>query len=64
MQPIRDSALGLEELTSMTKTIFINHSKRSSVPKKSQASYRKSHDSSGREPTTNGQESGMFTVIT
>ena len=31
------------------KTIFINHSERSSVPKRSRESYRKSRDS-GREP--------------
>ena len=64
MQSIRDSDLGLEEIISMTKNIFIIHFERSSVPEKSQESYRKSHDSSGREPKINGQESAMFTVIT
>ena len=40
MQPIRDPELGLEENMSMMKTIFINYSERSSVPKRSQQSYR------------------------
>ena len=35
----------------MMKTIFINHSERSSVPKRSRESYRKVL-SSGREPRT------------
>ena len=47
----------------MTNTIFINHSERSSVPKKSQESYRKSRDLSGREPTMSGRESAMVTII-
>ena len=62
MQSIRDADLGLEEITSMTKTIFVNHSERSSVPKRSQASYRKVRNSV-REPTI-GRESAMATVIT
>ena len=40
MKPIRDPELGLEENMSMMKTIFINYSERSSVPKRSQQSYR------------------------
>ena len=47
----------------MTNTIFINHSERSSVPKKSQESYRKSCDISGRETTMSGRESAMVTII-
>ena len=34
LQSIRDPDLGLEEIISMTETIFINHSKRLSVPKR------------------------------
>ena len=64
MQSIKDPALGLEKIISMMKTIFIIHLKRSSVPKRSQESYRKSCDSSGREPTMNGRESAIATVIT
>ena len=41
IQAIRDPDLCLEEITSMMKTIFINHSERSSVPKRSQESCRK-----------------------
>ena len=64
VQPIRDPDLRLDEIMSMMKTIFINHSERSSVPKRSQESYRKSRDSSGREPRMNGREPAMATVIT
>ena len=46
----------------MMKTISINHSQRSSVPKRSQESYRKGRDS-GREPTTRDRESAMANVI-
>ena len=45
------------------KTIFINYFERSSVPIRSQESYRKSRDSS-REPTMNGRESAMTIAIT
>ena len=62
-QAIRDPDLCLEELTNMMKTIFINHSERSSVSKRSQESYRKSRDSV-REPTKNGSETEMVTGIT
>ena len=48
----------------MMKTTFINHSERSSVLRRSQESYRKIRDISGREPTMNGQDSAMATVIT
>ena len=44
-------------------TIFINHLERWSVPKRSQELYRKRRDSS-RDPTTNGLESAIDTVIT
>ena len=63
MQSTRDLDLEIEEIISMTNTIFINHSERSSVPKKSQESYRKSCDISGREPTMSGRESAMVTII-
>ena len=63
MQSIRNLDLGIEEIISMTNTTFINHSERSSVPKKCQESYRKSCDISGREPTLNGRESAMVTII-
>ena len=42
--------------------LFINYSERSSFPKRSQESNRKSRDG-GREPTVNGRESMMATVI-
>ena len=64
VKPIRDSDLGLEEIMSITETIFVNHSERSSVPKTSQESYRKVRNNSGREPTMNDRESAMTTVIT
>ena len=54
VRSIGNPDLGLEEITSMMKTIFINHSERSLVPKSGQESYRKSRDS-GREPTMNGR---------
>ena len=46
----------------MIKTIFIDHSKRSSVPKRSQELYRNVRDS-GRKPNVNGKKSSMATVI-
>ena len=49
MESVRDPDLGLEEIVGMMKTIFINHSERSSVPKTRKKSYRKVR-SSGREP--------------
>ena len=63
IQTIRDLDLEIGEIISMTNTIFINHSERSSVPKKSQELYRKSRDISGREPTMNDRESAMVTTI-
>ena len=48
-QSIRDPDLGLKEIIDMMKTIFINHSERSSAPRKSQESYRKVWNS-GHEP--------------
>ena len=59
VQSIRDSDLGLEDITTMTKTIFINHSERSPVPKRSQDSCRRSRDNSGRQPTMSGRQSAM-----
>ena len=64
VQSIRNPDLGLEQITSMIKTIFINHSERSSVPKRIQQPYRKNRDNNGREPTMNGREAAMTTVIT
>ena len=63
-QSIRDPDLRLEEVIRMTKTIFMYHPERSSVPKKSQDSYRKSRDISCREPIMNGRVSAMVTIIT
>ena len=51
MKSVRDPDLGLEEIIGMMKTIFINHSERSSVPKRSKEPYRKARNS-GREPRT------------
>ena len=62
IQVIRGPDIGLEEVN-MIKTIIINHSSRSSVPKRSQELNRKGHDS-GREPIMNGRESAMANVIT
>ena len=64
MQSIRDPGLGLGEIISIKKMIFINHSKRSSVPKRSHESYRKSRDNSGRDPIMNGRELAMASVFT
>ena len=64
MQSVRDPDLGLEENIGMMQTICINHGKRSSIPKRSQESYRKSRDNSGREPKTNGRKSAMAAIIT
>ena len=59
MQSIRDPKIGLEEIISMTKTIFINHSERPSVPKRSQESYRKVRNSSREPRSDNVRESAM-----
>ena len=50
MQSVREPDLGLQEIISVMKTIFINHSERLSVPKNKE-SYRKVR-SSGSEPRT------------
>ena len=63
IKAIRNPDFGLEEIMNMMKTIFINHSERSSVPTRSQEFYRRSRDG-GREPTTNCRESAILTVIT
>ena len=58
-QSIRDPDLGLEEIIDIMKTIFINHSERTSAPRRSQESYRKVWNS-GREPRVdNVRESAM-----
>ena len=62
MQSIRDPDLGLEEITSTTKTIFINHVERSSVPKRSQESYRRLRNS-GRESRTDNVHESAVTLI-
>ena len=64
MQSIRDPELGLEETLRMMETILIDHSENSFVLKRSHESYCKSRDNSGREPTMNGREPAMATVIT
>ena len=48
----------------MIKMIFVNHSERSPVPKRSQESYRKEGRNSDCEPKMNGRESAMATAIT
>ena len=58
----RDQDLCLEAITNTMETTLINHSERSSVPKRSQESCCKGRDS-GRKPTTNCRESAMATVI-
>ena len=62
VQSVRDPNIGLEEIM-MMKTVFINHSERSSVPKISQESSRESRDW-GRDPKMNSRESAMATIIT
>ena len=49
VQSTRDSDLGLEQIISIMKTIFMIRYERSLVPERSQESYRKSRNS-GREP--------------
>ena len=62
LTPITPQTYGTEEeveIVGMMKTIFIKHSERSSVPKRSKESYRKVR-SNGREPRTdNVRESTM-----
>ena len=59
-QSLRDPDLGLDEIIDRVKTIFINHSERSSVSKRSKESYRKVRNNSGCEPGTNNvRESAM-----
>ena len=50
VQAIRDQNSSLKNIMGIMKTIFINHSERSSIPKLSQESYRKGHDG-GRDST-------------
>ena len=61
MQSVRDSDLELEEIIGMMKTIFINHSERSSVPERSKESCRKVR-SSGREPRTDNVREFAMTL--
>ena len=58
----RDRDLEVKKNISIMKPIFINHSERLSVPKRSQDLCRKGRNS-GREPTMNGQKSAITTVI-
>ena len=64
VQPINKNEIALEDIISMTKTIYINHTEKSLVPKKSLQSYRKNRDNSGREPKMNCRKSAMATIIT
>ena len=59
-QAVRNPDLSLEDITIMIKTIFVNHSERSPVPKKGQESCRKDRDSG----STDGRESAMSAAIT
>ena len=59
IQSVRDPHLGLEEVIGMMKTICINHSERSSVPKRSKESYRKVRRSGSEPRTGNVRESAM-----
>ena len=61
IQATRDPNLRLEEITKIMKTIFINHSERSSVPKG--VNSRIVSRESGREPTMSDRESAMVTAI-
>ena len=61
LQLVRDNDLGLEEIIGMMKTIFIDHSERSLVPKRSKESYRKVR-SSGREPRTDNERESAMTL--
>ena len=51
MQSVRGPELELEEIIGKIKTIFINHSESSSIPKRNKESYRKVCNSV-REPRT------------
>ena len=59
MQSTTDPDLGLEEIVGMMKIIFVNHSARSSVPKRSQESYRKIWNSAREPRIDNVRESAM-----
>ena len=60
MKSLRASDLGFEEIIGTMETTIINHSERSSVPKRSQESYRKVRNN-GREPRTdNVRESAII----
>ena len=59
-QSVRDPDLGLEEIIGMIKTIFINHSERSLVLKRSKESYRKVHNSGRESRTDSVRESAMY----
>ena len=65
IQTIRYPHSSLRKIEGMMKTIFINHTERSSVTKRSQQSYRKVFDS-GRDSTMHdsSRESAMSTVTT
>ena len=58
MQSVRKPDLGLEEIIGMMKTIFVNHSESSSVPKNKE-SYRNVRGSGSEPRTDNVRESAM-----
>ena len=62
MQSIRDPDLELEEIISMTRTIFVHNLERSSVHKRSQESYRKVRNI-GRESRTDNVRESAVTLI-
>ena len=59
MQSIRDRDLGLGAIIRMMKTVVINHSEESSVPKRRQELYRKVWNSGRESRTDNERESTM-----
>ena len=59
MQSVNYPDLELEEIIGRTKTVFLNHSKRSSVPRRSKESYRKVRSSGHESRTDYVRESAM-----
>ena len=59
IQSRRDPELGVEDIISLTKTIFTNRSEKSSVPKRSQDLYRKVRNSGYEPRVDNVRESAM-----
>ena len=62
VQSIRNPDLRLEDIVSTIKTININYSERSLVPKMIREPYRQSRDR-GCETKMNGRKAAMATVI-